>query len=168
MRWLQRDLREQINSIKRELENLESIWILASKLDNKRKLFYIDNKFPLIDEFREIFIKTYDPIWPIKEYLWGKLGVDFALINSSLTTRITPNPSNILDIFMIWDIDRDDFSAFLSKTFFNKKIKYAIITTIDFYNRIEYNDKLIYNILTQEWNIFVRDDIQALEKMWIK
>jgi hypothetical protein len=56
------------------------------------------------------------------------------------------------------------FNEFLAKTFFNRKIKYAIITKEDFYKRLEYNDKLIFNILKQKGNLFLKDTLE-IEKM---
>ena len=47
-------------------------------------------------------------------------------------------------------MDKIAFTEFLAKTFFNRKIKYAIITKEDFQKRLEYNDKLIFNIMKQK------------------
>ena len=47
-------------------------------------------------------------------------------------------------------MDKINFNNFLAKTFFNKKIKYAIISKDDFHKRLEFNDKLIFNILRQK------------------
>ena len=41
MRALSRDLEEQINSIKRELDSLEELHILKSREDAKKKIFYL-------------------------------------------------------------------------------------------------------------------------------
>jgi hypothetical protein len=85
------------------------------------------------------------------------------LVNESISNRDIWN-NCIVDIFLIGEIDKIDFNNFLAKTFFNRKIKYAIITVDDFYKRLEFSDKLIYNILTQNWNTFLKDDLKVLEK----
>ena len=75
MRALSRDLDEQINSIKRELDNLNEIWILKHKTVLKKKIFYvIDEKFLLenIKEFTDIFLLSYNPLNKIKEYFKNK------------------------------------------------------------------------------------------------
>jgi len=56
-------------------------------------------------------------------------------------------------------MDKIAFNEFLAKTFFNRKIKYAIITKDDFQKRLEYNDKLIFNIMKQKGNLFLKDTI---------
>ena len=43
MRALSRDLDEQINSIKRELDSLEELNVLKSREDSKKKIFYVKN-----------------------------------------------------------------------------------------------------------------------------
>jgi len=45
----------------------------------------------------------------------------------------------------------------LAKIFFDRKIKYATLSKNDFYKRLEFNDKLILDILTQDGNIFLKD-----------
>jgi hypothetical protein len=77
-----------------------------------------------------------------------------------LKYKMTDNWKTILDIFLIWEIDKTIFNEFLWITFFNKKIKYAIITKDDFYNRLNYWDKLIHNILSQGWNLFFIDKMK--------
>lgn len=167
MRWLARDLDEQINSIKRELDNLEELWVLKSKEDNKKKVFFINKNFFLLDEFMWLFIKTYDPFEAVKKYFKTQNTLDFVLVNDSISDRNLWT-NCIVDIFLIWEIDKIDFNNFLAKTFFNRKIKYAIITVDDFYKRLEFNDKLIYNILTQSWNTFLKDSLKVLDRFETK
>jgi len=165
MRALSRDLGEQINSIKRELDSLSELNILKYKEDSKKKIFYLNKNFILIDEFKSIFLKTYNPYQSIKEFFKNKKTLDLVLINEELSKRLISNTNNIVDIFLIWELDKIEFNNFLAKTFFNRKIKYAIITKKDFENRLEYNDKLIFNILRQKWNLFLIDRLNIKEKL---
>nr|MDD3720093.1 hypothetical protein [Candidatus Gracilibacteria bacterium] len=165
MRALERDLDEQINSIKRELDNLEEIGLLRSKEELKKKIFFLNPNFLLFKEFKDIFIKTYDPLDKIKKFFSIQKGLDLAIVNECVRNKMTDSGKAILDIFMIGEIDKDDFNSFLGATFFNKKIKYAIITNDDFYNRLNYGDKLIHNILSQNGNIFLIDKMKIKEKI---
>ncbi len=161
MRLIARDLDEQINSIKRELDSLEDLWILKSKEDNKKKIFYVNKNFFLLEEFKSIFMKSYDPSDSIKSFFKNQESISLAIINSELSKRLVWHTNNIVDIFLIWEIDKISFNEFLAKTFFNRKIKYAILNEDDFAKRLEFNDKLVINILKQNWNIFVIDKIWA-------
>lgn len=163
MRWLSRDLEEQINSIKRELDSLEELHILKSKEESKKKIFYVNKNFILLDEFKSIFLKTYNPYEQIKKFFKQEELLELVIINEELSKRLIGNTNNIVDIFLIWEIDKIKFNDFLAKTFFNRKIKYAIITLDDFKKRLEYNDKLIFNIIKQSWNLFLLDNIGIQE-----
>lgn len=165
MRWLSRDLDEQINSVKRELDNLSSLGILKHKTELKKKIFFVNTKFHLIDEFTKIFLKTYNPLNKIKDFFKLKTDLELVIVNEAIKTKLTSNWKNILDIFLIWEIDKEELSEFLTNTFYWRKIKYAIISTEDFYKRLEFWDKLIKNILTERWNIYLRDTLKIKEKL---
>lgn len=165
MRALSRDLDEQINSIKRELDSLSELWILKHKTELKKKIFYVNPKFHLLDDFTNIFLKSYNPLWKIKEYFKSKNDLELVIVHENIKDKLMWNWKNLLDIFMIWEIEKEDFSEFLSSTFYGRKIKYAIITTEDFYNRLEFGDKLIKNIITEKWNIYIRDSLKLKEKL---
>lgn len=159
MRALSRDLEEQINSIKRELDSLEELNILKSREEAKKKFFYLNKNFLLLEEFKNIFLKTYNPYESIKKFFKWEDFLDLIIINEELSKRLVGNTNNIVDIFLIWEMNKIAFNDFLAKIFFNRKIKYAIITKDDFQKRLEYNDKLIFNIIKQKWNIFLKDNI---------
>jgi hypothetical protein len=165
MRGLARDLDEQINSIKRELDNLEALWVLKSKTELRKKIFFVNPKFYLLSEFQDIFLKTYNPLDEIKTYFKTQNLLEVIIVNESVKNKLFEDGKAILDIFMIWEIDREDFADFLQSIFFDKKIKFAIISTEDFFNRLSYWDKLIHNILREKWNIFIKDVLKVKEKL---
>ena len=158
MRELSRDLDEQINSIKRELDNLSSLWILKSKLVSKKKIFTINKNFFLVDEFKSIFLKNFDPFPDLKKYFRWKKQLQLVMINDSLQNRLNEWSNNVVDILIIGEIDKLEFSSMLAQIFFDRKIKYATLTKDDFYKRLEFNDKLIFDILNQDWNLFITDE----------
>lgn len=169
MRWLSRDLDEQINSIKRELDSLTELWILKNKTELKKKIFFINPKFYLLEDFVNIFVKSYNPIEKIKEFFKNKNDLELIIVNESVKTKLLNPGKSILDIFLIWETDKEELWAFLSEIFYGRKIKYAIISTEDFYNRLEFGDKLIKNILTENWNIYLKDNLKIKDKLdWIE
>jgi len=164
MRALSRDLDEQINSIKRELDNLTAMWVLKYKEELRKKIFFVNSNFLLLNEFKEIFLKTYNPIDKIKAYFKTKTELEVIIIHENIKNKLIEDGKNMLDIFMIWDIDKDDFNDFLASIFYNRKVKYAIISTDDFYSRLSYGDKLIKNILNETGNIYLKDNLKVREK----
>ena len=168
MRALARELGEQINSIKRELDNLTELWLLKHRTELKKKIFFINHNFILLDEFIGVFIKVYNPMEKVKEYFKNKLDLELVILNDSIKYKLLKPGKSILDIFLIWEIDKDDFNSFLASVFYGRKIKYAIISTEDFYHRLEFWDKLIKNILTEPGNIYLRDNLKIKQKLEIK
>lgn len=162
MRLLSRDLDEQINSIKRELDNLTELWVLKYREELRKKIFFVNKNFPYVEEFTEIFLKNYNPINKIKDYFKNQLDLEVVIVNKAIENKLIQETKTLLDIFLIWEIDRVEFAEFLSGVFFNRKVKYAIISVEDFYHRLEYWDKLISNILSEPWNLLLKDNL------WIK
>ena len=164
MRLLSRDLDEQINSIKRELDNLTELWILKFREELRKKIFFVNKNFAYTEEFTQIFLKNYNPIEKIKAYFKTQLDLEVVIVNTWVQTKLIKETKSLLDIFLIWEIDRKEFANFLSWVFFNRKVKYAIITAEDFYKRLEYWDKLISNILSEQWNLILKDNLWVKEK----
>jgi len=167
MRWLSRDLDEQINSIKRELDNLTDLWILKHRMDLKKKMFYLNENFELLEDFIQIFLKSYNPLNKLKDFFKKEQLLELIIINKSVQTKLLWQTKTILDIFLIWEIDKEEFSEFINMTFYWRKVKYAIITTPELYERLEYWDKLIKNILIEQGNIFIKDNLWIKEKLGV-
>ena len=165
MRLLSRDLDEQINSIKRELDNLTALGMLKHKTQLRKKIFSINTSFPYIDEFVQIFLKHYNPLDAIKIYFKEEIDLEVVIVNKEIQHKLTKKTKSLLDIFLIWDINRSEFASFLSWIFYNRKVKYAIISTEDFYKRLEYWDKLISNILSESGNLLLKDNLKVKERM---
>lgn len=165
MRALARDLDEQINSVKRELDNLYDMGFLRYKVELKKKIFFINTNFPLLDEFTNIFLKNYNPFDHLKNFFKTQNTLEVIIIQEDIRFKLIEQGKSILDIFLIGEIEKDDFNDFLAQIFYNRKIKYAIISTEDFYNRIQYGDKLISNILNQRGNIFLKDTLKVMDKI---
>ena len=167
MRWLSRELDEQINSIKRELDNLSELWVLKSRMDLKKKIFYLNENFELLEDFIQIFLKSYNPLNRLKEFFKKEKLLELIIINKSIKGKLLWQTKTILDIFLIWELDKDEFAEFINLAFYGRKVKYAIITTPELYERLEYWDKLIKNILTEPGNIFLKDNLKIKEKLGV-
>lgn len=157
IRELCRDLDEQINAVRRELMNLESLGLLKSYEENKKKYYMLNKNSALYPEISEMFLKAYDVLSPLKQFFKGRKTLDLVTVSSAILDFRNETTNNIVDIFIIGELDRIEFNHFLEKAFFGKKIKYAIMSLDDFTNRLEYNDKLVLSILSQKGNLFLRD-----------
>ncbi|MCH8519120.1 hypothetical protein LAT59_05165, partial [Candidatus Gracilibacteria bacterium] len=107
MRGLARDLDEQINSVKRELDSLEDLGVVKSRSELRKKIFYINPQFYLLREFQDIFLKSYNPIPLVKAFFKKQVLLEVVIINETLAKKLQHEGKAILDIFMIGEIDRD-------------------------------------------------------------
>lgn len=170
MRWLSRDLDEQINSVKRELDSLSELWILKSKTELKKKYFYVNPNFNLVDEFTNIFIKLYNPIEKLKDFFKNEIWVELVLLRPSMEKKFTipiKQQKKDLDIFIIWDFDRDKLRDFLDDIYYWRHVIFTAISVEEFFNRLEYNDKMVKNLLMEKWSSFLKDNMRVKEKLWI-
>ncbi len=140
--------------------NLEALGILKSYEQNKKKYYQMNHNSVIYHELVEMFLKSYDVMQPIKTFFKGRKTLDLVTVSEGILDFRSENTNNIVDIFIIGELDKIEFNNFLEKTFFGKKVKYAIMTLEDFTNRLEYNDKLVLSILAQKGNIFIRDRLE--------
>ena len=143
--------------------NLEALGILKSREENKKKFYNINRTCPIYAELSEIFIKTYNPIEPLKEFFKGKRNLSLITIADSLKQITNLKSNNIVDIFIIGELDKIEFNNFLEKTFFRRKVKYAVMSEDDFVHRLEYDDKLVLSILSQKNIFFLKDTLKIQE-----
>lgn len=177
MRWLSRDIDEQINSVKRELDSLTELWILKNKTELKKKYFFVNPNFDLVEEFTNIFIRMYNPTDKLKDFFKPKDSVELVLLRPSIKNKFIPmqknikykafQPTNWLDIFIIWDLNREIFTEFLDDIYYGRHIRFSVMSVEEFINRLEYSDKTVKSLLTEKWNIFLKDTMKIKEKLGI-
>ena len=163
IRELCRDLGEQINSVRRELINLEELGICKSKEHDKKKFYIINKNCVIFNELLDMFMKTYDPVGPIEDFFKGKKSVGLITVSWKIRDLLSEPSNQIVDIFIIGDVDRIEFNNFLERVFFGRKIKYAIMSEVDFLDRLEFNDKLVLSILSQKNTLFLKDKLGIQE-----
>lgn len=150
IRELTRKLEEQINSIRRELNNLKKIGLLKSRSKNRKKYFYVNEDFLIIDELRSIIHKSTDPKKELVKKM-QRLG-DVSLIIFSGT--FVEKKNKPLDLLVISNVSKEDLSDFLNTEIKEgKDIKFGILTKDDFLYRLRLNDKFIIDMLKDPDNI---------------
>lgn len=157
VRELTRVCDEQINSIRRELENLKRIGFLKSRLNNNKKYYAVNPNFPILEELRSIFVKVSGPSSDILLNILECGDIDLIAISGKL---ISQNNSSI-ELLIVGEIEKTKIDVYLKKLETNKKheIRFAIFTKKDFLYRINLNDRFLSNFLRKEKNIIIYDKI---------
>jgi predicted transcriptional regulator len=152
IRELTRMLNEQINSVRRELNNLKKVGLLKCRSRNRKKYYYINHDFPILPELISIVHKCTDIKQAVVKNL-QKLGViDFVLFSGQFLEK--QKGAQSLDLFVVGDVEGEEVEQVVSLDFKNlKNLKIAVMKKDDFLYRLKLNDKFIIDMLKDPDNI---------------
>jgi len=157
IRELTRILDEQINSLRRELANLENIGMLKSSERNRRKYYRVNPHFPILSELTSIIRKNSkenDII--LKNISKIASSLDILILSGDFIGK--ENAST--DIFIVGDIKKTDIEKFLSENFAEKELKYTTMSREDFLYRITLKDKFVMNLFADKENLILKNKLK--------
>jgi len=155
IRELTRILDEQINSLRRELENLEKIGLLKSKERDRRKYYQVNPNFLLLHELTSIIRKTDDAN---QQFLrkCSKLGdIDILVLMGRFLDQDAET-----DLFLVGNVKRDDLQAFLDENFPDRQVKYVLMTREDFLYRLTLKDKFVQEVFRNSDNLILKNKLK--------
>ncbi len=159
IRELTRKLDEQINSIRRELDNLKKFGFLRSRTKLRKKYYFINKNFILFEELKSIILKAESAIKSIAKDV-AKMG-EVKLL--ALTGQFVEKPSESVDLLLVGNVNKEKFAKYLNTELRTKRpVKFTIMTEDDFKYRLNCNDKFIKDIISDENNQLLIDKIQHL------
>jgi hypothetical protein len=149
IRELTRELDEQINSIRRELDNLKRLGLLKTK-EKKRKKFYAVNKnFLLFNELKSIVLKGISN----KDEISKKIA-SFGEVDVLILSGIFVNKESLIDMLIVGKIDKDKLENYLNNELdTSRPIKFSIMSREDFLYRQKCNDKFLADLMENPENI---------------
>lgn len=164
IRELTRILDEQINSLRRELINLEDLGVVKSKQVANRKYYMVNESFTFHNELRSIFLKNQDR----NETLFKKIqklpgNTDLILLTGEFIMQEAD-----FDMFVVGDIREEDLQELLNETIktrefrndFQNPIRFAIMSKKDFLYRLTLNDSFIRGLLENPDNFFLKNKMK--------
>ncbi len=156
IRELTRILGEQINSLRRELQNLEEIGMLKSKDRNRKKYYQVNPHFSLLHDLTSLVRKT-DASCNVLLKKISKLGdIDILMLGG---TFIDDTESDV-DIFIVGNVNKQVFESFIEENFSGENIKYALMTREDFLYRVTLKDKFVANLFSQKDNLILKNKLK--------
>jgi len=157
VRELTRLTDEQINSVRRELDNLKKIGFIKSRDDGNRKFFQVNQNFSIFEELTSIFTKAQGPSEEILSNILSCGDIDLISISGKLITRTESN----LEILIVGDVKKEQVQNFLKKLEEDRahQVRYAIFTREDFMFRLKCRDKFIENYFKKEKYVVIYDKI---------
>lgn len=144
IRELTRKLKEQINSVRRELNNLKKVGLLKARSSNRKKYYYINHEFELLEEFKSIFAKTATPQAEVVKEIQKFGAVDFML----LTGQFVGDNASAVDLLVVGDLDKTGLKKYLEEEVSaSRKLKYTLLSRADFLYRLDCKDKFVLELL---------------------
>ncbi|QQS59510.1 hypothetical protein IPN35_01300 [Candidatus Peregrinibacteria bacterium] len=157
VRELTRSLDEQINSIRRELENLEKIGMLRGKVRERKKYYSVNSQFPILNELRTIFQKAEGPHQQILKKIQR-----FGMVDLLVLTGAFVDASGGVDIVVVGKLDKERLSDYLSRELAGElkhEIRFSVFSREDFLYRLECKDKFSQDLLKNPKNIVLANKI---------
>ncbi len=150
IRELTRKLDEQINSVRRELDNLKRIGILKSKFKNRKKFYVVDKNFVIFQELKSIILKTMSNHEEIAKKISKCGSIDYMVLSGIFLDK-----NATVDLLIVGEnINKDRLETILNSEVATKRpVRYSILTKDDFLYRLECKDRFLTDILRDIENI---------------
>ncbi len=136
-----------INSVRRELSNLEEVGLLSSSSEANLKYYEVERRFPIFSELKRIFEKTENLLHELKELLAG-FEIRLAFVYGSFASGEERGSSDI-DLVVVGDVPQPDFHravrVFEERT--GREVSYTIYSGEEFESRIEKSEPFLLRVL---------------------
>lgn len=155
IRELTRLLNEQINSIRRELENLRKIGLVKARHKNRKKYYHVDTDFPLYQDLRSLFSKAVQGESPLVQSLRALPNVKLILLAGAFVSS-----ESKVDLLLVGDVKKEVIEALLLQDPQMKYVKYSIFSEADFLYRLSLKDRFVIEILNDPRHMVVLNQLQ--------
>jgi predicted transcriptional regulator len=157
VREITRRLDEQINSIRRELANLQAVGLVKSE-QRQRKLYYkINPRFSSLSEFQRIFAKA-PALESKKKKVKGEEGerierfarlgnISFAMLSGAFLKNSSP-----VDVFVVGDINKVKFSKLMTdlEREMGQELNFTVMSPDEYYYRRSLYDRFLGEVLSSD------------------
>lgn len=143
IRQLTRLLGEQINSIRRELENLRKIGLVKARHRNRKKFYKTDTDFIFFRELSSMFGKEVKGSEHATVHALKNLpGVVFLELAGSFV-----GTHSKVDLLIVGDVKKEVIELLLAQDPTMRNVKYSLFSKADFLYRLSLRDRFILEIV---------------------
>ncbi len=156
IRELTRKLEEQINSIRRELDNLKRLGLLKAKVKNRKKFYIVNKNFVIFHELKSIILKAMSD----KDSIAKKI-MEFGKIDVLVLTGLFIDKETSIDLLLVGEIDRRKLEDYLTHELETPRpVKFSIMDRQEFLYRQKCKDKFLTDILDNPDNIVAENRLE--------
>ncbi len=154
IRQLTRLLNEQINSIRRELENLRRIGLVKARHRNRKKYYKADTDFIFFQELKNMFAKDVRGENATIAVMKQLPGLDCLLLAGTFV-----GTHSKVDLLIVGDVKKEVIELLLSQDPTMKSVKYSLFSRADFLYRLSLRDRFILEIVDDPRHIVAVSNI---------
>lgn len=146
VREITRRIDERINSVRRELENLEDLGLVETVNKNRKRYARLNRRCLLYPELKALILKSRVAV---EQNLVEKLKKMGRVSYMVLTGVFTGVEDAKTDVLIVGRVNRKQFRAFMKKlqANFDSEVRYTIMNLREFNYRRDITDKFLYTIL---------------------
>ncbi|OJI06191.1 hypothetical protein BK004_04985 [bacterium CG10_46_32] len=146
IRELARLLDEHLNSVRRELENLEDLGLVVSHEKDKRKYYGVNREFLLVPELQSLLLKSNELGEQKMVQELVKVGSMDLLVLSGV---FVGQKESAVDIFIVGRVHKAKLEK-LTKSYLKdtgRDLKYTVMNKKEFQHRVDLGDRFIFTLL---------------------
>ncbi len=146
IRELARKLGVHLNSVRRELENLEKVGLVVSQEKDKKKYYSVNKDFVLVPELKALLLKSHELNEQRLIQHLEKTGRMDLLVLTGLFVGQEESP---VDIFIVGKVQKVKVEKLL-KSYLKesgKDLKYTVLSKKEFQHRVELGDRFVFTLM---------------------
>ncbi len=157
VRELTRKIKERINSVRRELDNLEKLGLIVAKQNGQKKFYKVEAKFILFDELLALILKSQ---MTVERNLAKSIKSVGQISYLALTGIFTDVVDAQTDILIVGKVNRSKLTRLVNqfRKELDKNVRFTVMTKKEFEYRNDLTDKFLYHILESK-KIVITDNI---------
>lgn len=160
IRELTRKLDEQINSVRRELDNLKKMGLLKTKSKNRKKYYVVNKNFIVFNELKSIIMKAMSDKENVAKRIAGFGNVDVVILSGIFVDK-----ESQIDLLLVGDVDRKQLEDFFAHELETKRpVRFSIMNKEEYLYRRKCKDKFINDLLEDPDNIVAINKIEKEEE----
>ena len=155
IRELTRKLDEQINSIRRELDNLKKMGLLKTKNKNRKKYYVVNKNFVVYSELRNIVLKALSEKESIAKSMQQLGELDLIVLSGMFVEK-----ESQVDLLLVGKIDRTRLDRYFTQELETKRpVRFSLMSKEEYQYRRKCNDKFLHDIMEDKTNIIALNKI---------
>lgn len=154
IREITRLIDERINSVRRELKNLEKLGMVVPEIKKQKKYYTNNSDFILYPELRSLILKAQVTLEKDLVSAIRKIGSIAYMVLTGLFVGLKDTQ---VDILIVGKVNRRKLKRLMSKFQKNlgREINYTVMSKQEFQYRRDITDRFLYNILENKKIVIV-------------